>query len=313
MIISNRRIICHKFNEYFTNVADKLKKGKYKDFTPLSYTEFFSNPPVVGSIFLTEVDEVEIIDIIKQLDNNKNHIISPVLKGLFNNCLRLGIFPNELKIAKVTPLFKSGNINDMSNYRPISILPVLSKILEKIIYKRLADFFTVKNVLNEAQFGFRQSHSTIQPVQTAVNSIVNTMNTSSYCMGIFIDFSKAFDTIRHDILLHKLKHYGIRGLAYDLISDYLSNRKQFVIYDAKTCSDLLPASIGVPQGSVLGPLFFIIYVNDLFNCGTDSVKFIMFGTTQTSSSLRQVLMNFIVKLIMCSCCSKTTLMQIICI
>ena len=124
MIISNRRIICHKFNEYFTNVADKLNKGKYKDFTPPSYTEFFSNPPVVGSIFLTEVDEVEIIDIIKQLDDNKssdfspkvlkhiNHIISPVLKGLFNNCLRLGIFPDELKIAKVTPLFKSGNIND---------------------------------------------------------------------------------------------------------------------------------------------------------------------------------------------------------
>ena len=120
------------------------------------------------------MNEVEIIDIIKQIDHNKssdfspkvlkhiNHIISPVLKGLFNNCLRLGIFPNELKIAKVTPLFKSGNINDMSNYRPISILPVLSKVLEKIINKRLADFFTVNNVLNEAQFGFRQSHLTIK-------------------------------------------------------------------------------------------------------------------------------------------------------
>ena len=94
---------------------------------------------------------------------------------------------------------------------------------------------------------------------------------------IFIDFSKAFDTIKHNILLHKLSHYGIRGLAYDLMSDYLSSRKQYVTYDANTCSSLLPVSIGVPQGSVLGHLFFIIYVNDLVNCGTDSVKFIMFA------------------------------------
>ena len=122
----------------------------------------------------------------------------------------------------------------MSNYRPISILPTLSKIFEKLIYKRFYKFFEDNDIIYNCQFGFRQNHSTIHAVQTAINSVVNSLNSSYHTMGIFIDFSKAFDTIQHTILLKKLEHYGIRGIALDLINNYLSNRKQYVYYDQST-------------------------------------------------------------------------------
>ena len=136
-----------------------------------------------------------------------------------------GTFPDELKIARVIPLFKSGNINLMSNYRPISILPTLSKIFEKLIHERIYQFLDENQVLYNYQFGFRKAHSTVHAVQTAIHSVTKALDTSYQCMGIFIDFSKAFDTIQHNILLDKLYHYGVRGIAHKLISSYLSNRK----------------------------------------------------------------------------------------
>ena len=189
-----------------------------------------------------------------------------------------GNFPDELKIARVTPLFKSGNRNLMSDYRPISILPTLSKIFEKLTHVRIYQFLDENQVLYNYQFGFRKAHSTIHAVQTAIHSVTKALDTSYQCMGIFIDFSKAFDTIQHNILSlsDKLYHYGLRGIAHKLISSYLSNRKQFVYYDNECYSAVEDISVGVPQGSVLGPLFFILYVNDIISCAESSIEFILF-------------------------------------
>ena len=129
--------------------------------------------------------------------------------------MQTGTFPDELKIARVIPLFKSGNRNLMSNYRPISILPTLSKIFEKLIHVRIYQFLDENQVLYNYQFGFRKAHSTVHAVQTAIHSVTKALDTSYQCMGIFIDFSKAFDTIKHNILLDKLYHYGVRASHID--------------------------------------------------------------------------------------------------
>ena len=173
-------------------------------------------------------------------------LFSRPLTYLFNSCMATGVFPDELKIAKVIPLFKTGNRNLISNYRPISILPTLSKIFEKLVHKRMYRFLEKNDVLQNCQFGFRQGHSTVHAVQTAIDSVIKSLNSSDKTMGIFIDFSKAFDTIKHRILLRKLEHYGIRGIALDFITDYLTNRKQYVSYDYQCYSCFSDMTVGVP-------------------------------------------------------------------
>ena len=172
------------------------------------------------------------------------------------------MFPDNLKIAKVCPIFKAGEKADVSNYRPISILPSFSKIFEKIIYFRLISFINKHNILSSSQFGFRKNHSTFMPLLKLHDKVTDALEKNNYCVGIFIDLSKAFDTIKHDILLKKLEYYGIRGLPLNLIQNYLANRRQYVSY-RNTVSDAETIRYGVPQGSILGPLLFLLYINDL--------------------------------------------------
>ena len=185
-MITQRRIIIEKFNSYFVNIANNLNKNKTVD-EFRNFEKFLKNRNERSAVF-DDIETFEMIQIIKDLNPNKSsdisprilklfiHIIAPLLTILFNNCLRSGIFPNELKIARVIPLYKSGDKSDITNYRPISLLPVLSKIFEKLIHSRMAKFFDENNVIYNKQFGFRRKHSTVHALNTAVTQIIESLN-----------------------------------------------------------------------------------------------------------------------------------------
>ena len=168
-----------------------------------------------------------------------------------------------MKIAKIIPLFKNGRKTDFTNYRLISILSQFSKILEKLFSIRLDNLFTVNSVLCDCQYGFRSGMSTTHAALKLLETITSAIN-NKYCAGVFIDLTKAFDTVNHDLLVSKLNVYGIRGIAIHWLSNYLTNRKQYVNVDGHS-SNLLDVTCGLPQGSILGPILFLIYINDICN------------------------------------------------
>ena len=286
-IIDDPQLIANQFNDYFANVGSSLAKNIPRS---TKLPSDFLKGSFPNSMFLQPTNELEVSEVISNLKNTKSKgsdnipitlikncsvELSSILAYLNNQSFLDGIFPSVLKIAKVIPVHKNDDVCCISNYRPISVLTAFSKVSEKLVCVRLNKYISENAILHSSQYGFREKLSTSMALLKLTEDVSRSIDDGNLTVGVFIDLAKAFDTVDHKILLNKLNHYGIRGVVNNWFNSYLSNREQFVKI-GESNSSLCRIKCGVPQGSILGPILFLIYINDLNQIST-IIKTIMFA------------------------------------
>ena len=279
-----------KFIEHFsstpTNLASKIPPSQ-------NNAASYLNDRVHQSFFIRPITPTEIIDTIDDLKDNGNkvnsvatsvlqgskEIITPILCHLINLFVQQGYFPDNLKTGCITPIFKKGDREKVNNYRPVCSLSPLSKIIEKVINNRMVEYLDNFNLFSKTQYGFRKNMGTEDALVNYIDFLQKGLNDSKDIISVFLDLSKAFDVIDHKILAMKLEYYGFRGKFKDFLLSFIKDRKYFVNINGKN-SETKTVNIGVPQGSTLGPLLFLIYINDMDSC-SDKITLSQFADDST--------------------------------